>query len=61
MQYLVSMIICILNKIENTLFKRILTNLTQLVTVYKGHMSDKTTMPKSFKLDQAFMNNVEKS
>ena len=23
-------------------------------------MSDKTTMQKSFKLDQAFMNNVEK-
>ena len=29
--------------------------------IYKGHTSDKTSMQKSFKLDQAFMNNVEKT
>ena len=29
--------------------------------IYKGHMSDKTTMQKSYKLDQAFMNNIEKT
>ena len=29
--------------------------------LYKGHTSDKTTLQKSFKLDQPFMNNVEKT
>ena len=29
--------------------------------VYKGHTSDKTTVPKSFKLDQALMNYAEKN
>ena len=56
----------ILNKNRNfTLFNINLTNLTQThyfkkVCVYKGHMSDKATMQKSFKLYQAFMNYVEK-
>ena len=30
-------------------------------SVYEDHVSEKTTMQKSFKLDQAFMNNVEKT
>ena len=39
-----------------------LTNSTQThyFSVYKGHTYDKTIMRKSFKLDQAFMNNIEK-
>ena len=32
-----------------------------LLCVSKDHASEKTTMQKSFKLDQAFMNNVEKT
>ena len=35
--------------------------ITLKVCLYKGNSSDKTTMQKSFQLDQTFMNKVEKT
>ena len=58
---------CYQNENRNvTLLNGNFTNLTQTnyikkVCVHKGHTSDKTTVQKCFKLDQAFMNNVEKT